>query len=167
MPKRLPAHIVETLRDYREFDRPKFDSLLLGLVNSGWSFSQIGKPFGITRSAVNQWHKRAVKAGLAPAVIQPLDHPPLTLKGSVRRVRPDIPKDERESLREIAELAGKNTRWSEPTSAERQASVEFEKLIKFHVLHRKVPVATFAKRSGVTSHAIRQRLAKDSGRIVS
>ncbi len=56
---KLPAHVVEQLRDTRDTDHTEFQALVLALRNRRWPLRAIGEPFGVTRVAVKSWVVRA------------------------------------------------------------------------------------------------------------
>ena len=157
----LPVDVLEELKYARqEKDNTRFLSLIRGVKDAGWTFSEIAKPFDVSRSAANQWHKTALKRDVEPADIA---DKPIRVKdptGIARKIIPDVPRAEREHVREVAELARKNTRWSRNDSPERLAVSEYEDLIVKHVIQRKVPVSSFARHAGVTRRAIMQRVEK-------
>jgi transposase-like protein len=157
----LPVDILEELRYARqEKDNTKFLALVRGVKEAGWTFSEIAKPFEVSRSAANQWHKTAVKKGIEPSDIPDKPLVPKDPTGIPRKIIPDVPRAEREHVRKVAELARQNTRWSRDDSPERLAVSEYEDLIVKHVIQRKVPVASFARHAGVTRRAIMQRVEK-------
>ena len=157
----LPVDVLEELKYARqEKDNTRFLALIRGVKDAGWTFSEIAKPFEVSRSAANQWHKTAVKKGIEPADIPDKPILPKDPTGIPRKIIPDIPKAERAHVREVADLARKNTRWSSEDSPERRAVAEYEDLIVKHIIQRKVPVASFARHAGVTRRAIMQRVEK-------
>lgn len=155
----LPDDITQKLKNHRGTGSPQFYALVLAAHNAGWSFEAIGTALGVTRSAVNQWHKRALKKGIQPddSLISP---PQVKLHGTPRKIRIDVPSSERTHLLATAQQARRNKRWSASNSPERRAADEFEALIRYHVIERGVAVARFAKRAGVTPRAIAQRIEK-------
>lgn len=155
----INPQIKEKLIHLRESKSPELYPLVLAVHNAGWSFQSIGDVLGVTRSAVNQWHKLALKKGIEPMDIT-VNKPEVVITGTARKIRPDIPSADRQHLLEVATLARKNRRWSDSDSKERLAAQELEQLIKYHILERGVSVSRFARRAGVTNRAISQRLER-------
>lgn len=157
----LPDDIVEELQDARdEDDRTPLFSLVRALKDAGWTFEDIATPLGVTRSAVNQWHKNAVKKNIKPASLRATDYPVYDPVGTPKRIKPDVPPRDREKLRDLAARARANTRWSAPNSPERRAAEELTRLLDLHINQRKVSVAAVARHTGVTRRAIMQRLER-------
>lgn len=157
----IPQELIDDLTFTRDDkDRTKFLSLVRGAKEAGYTYAEIAEPLNVSRSAANQWYQQAVKDEVAPTPTDPRPAPAKDPKGTPRKIKPDVPPEEREHLRLTAETARRNTRWSREDSPERQAVHHLEELIRTHIVQRKVPVAAFARHAGVTRRAIMQRLER-------
>lgn len=157
----LPEDLVDELNDARdEDDRTELFALVRALKDAGWTFGDIATPLGVTRSAVNQWHKAALRKDIAPATLPDAHLPVQDPVGIPKRIKPDVPPKDRNRLRDLTISARKNTRWSKPNSPERRASEELIRLLDLHINQRKVSVAAVARHAGVTRRAIMQRLER-------
>lgn len=163
----LPPEIAAKLREIRG-NQPALElyAYVAALHRTGWSYTDIALPLGVTRSAISNWDK-------AYNQLPPAERPPLPLTapkpkdpaGETRRIKPDVPPAERDHIRRTAEKARQNTRWSNDDSPERQAANELLQLIKHHIQERGVPVSRFADIAGVNRRAIMQRIEREAHRV--
>lgn len=157
----IPQEVIDELNFTRnDKDRTKFLSVVRGAKDAGYTYAEIAEPLKVSRSAANQWYQSAVAQDIPSAPITPRPAEPKDPIGTVRKIKPDVPLSEREHIRQTAELARKNSRWAREDSPERKAVYELERLIKVHIIQRKVTVSAFARHAGVTRRAIMQRLER-------
>ena len=157
----LPAEQVKTLQELyanRTQSADQFYNYVYALHTRGWSFEDISVPLGVSRSIVGQWKKNADPDHTSDQPAPP--HKPRKIRGTLKRVKPDILPEEQEHIKKLAELARQKTRWSNKNSKEFQAAEELTQLINKHVIQRGVSVSRFAQIAGVNRKAIVQRMEK-------
>jgi hypothetical protein len=162
MPARepLPAKEVETLERLRATDESAFRARVRDLRDVGWTLSAIAEPFNKARSSARAWAMSAdEKTPRAKDVPTPTRSDPSFAPTRVRKLRPDIPAEERDEFKRLAESARKIRGWTPQGSKERQDAEKFEQLLESYV-ERGVPVKRLARHAGVTYRAIAARLER-------
>lgn len=174
MTNTLPTEIAAKLREIRDhpstqtYQDTELYAYVTALHQAGWSYTDIALPLGVTRSAISNWEKTYQQ--VSPSRRAPLPEVPPKPKdpaGEIRKIKPDVPPNEREHIRSTATLARKNTRWSNEDSPERQAANELLRLIHYHIQERGVPVSRFADIAGVNRRAIMQRIEREAHRVTA
>lgn len=153
--------ILQKLYDERTTDPALFYAYVANLHNGGWSFDDISRPLGVSRSIVGQWKRRALTATppQPTADLLPVPQKPKPLKGTIKKIKPDIPPAEREHILTLAQTARNRTRWSRKDSPEVAAAMELTSLIQKH-LDRGVSITRIAEIAQVNRRAIMQRIEK-------
>lgn len=157
----LPPDTITDLRQIHA-DRANNPTLLYAYVAllhaRGWTFDEIARPLGVSRSIVGQWKRRHSPPN--PALLPAAPHKPKPLTGTIKKIIPDLSPEDQKIIQTTAEVARKRTRWSRKDSPETKAAEELAELIQKHVKERGVPASRFAEVAGVSRRAIMQRLEK-------
>lgn len=157
----LPAEQIKTIQELysnRTQAPQEFYNYVYALHTHGWSFEDISIPLGVSRSVVGQWKKNADPD--LPLTLPAPPHKPRQIRGTIRKVKPDILPEEQEHIKKLAALARQKTRWSNKNSEEFKAAEELTELINKHVTQRGVAISRFAQIAGVNRKAIVQRMEK-------
>lgn len=153
----LPPDTITNLQRLHA-DRTNDPALLHAYVallhERGWTFDDIARPLGVSRSIVGQWKRCANTTPVLPDA----PYKPKPLTGAIKKIVPDLAPEDQEIIQKTAALARKRTRWSRKDSPETKAAEQLEMLIRYHVLGRGVPTSRFAEVAGVSRRAIMQRL---------
>ena len=169
---KLPEHVAQQLRDLREEDREQFLALVLALRDRRWPLRAIGEAFGVTRAAVQNWVARGKQDTEVVALSTTISAPelPLNTRGSTLKAKklvPDVPEEDRGTIRDLTEQASVVKRWTPQDSPARQAAFELENLLYHYAVQRGVPLTRLAEYAGVTRRAVAQRVDKQRTRVAA
>lgn len=156
----LPKAEADALVAVRESgDLQTLRQRVYALRKAGWPLRAIGDALsGTARSTVRMWELAADPSGELPSVAScPRG---ATENGErVVRLRPDVPIEEREELKRLAESARTVRGWTpKDAQARKDADALDELLVKY--TKRNVPVKRLATHMGVTFRAVAARLER-------
>jgi len=163
----LPEDTAETLRRVRDESTTEFYAYVLALRAKRWPLRALGDVFGVTRVAAKAWETRAKQSAEAVKLAEDLDVPnlPLNARGNgvkPRKLVPDVPQEDRQYIRDLANKAKDVRRWTPEDSEAREAAKKLEKLLYDYAYKKNVPVTRLAEHAGVSRRAVAQRLEKQS-----
>lgn len=159
----LPPDEQEKLRTLRAADDlPALRQYVLALRKARWPLRAIGDPLDAPRSTVRMWEKGANPDASLPDVPE-CARAQRDRGERVANLRMDVPPDERQRLRQLAEEA-RNVRAKTPkTAAPRIAADKLDGLIAEYI-SRDVPVKRIADHMGVTPRAVAARYERHQER---
>lgn len=167
----IPASEVAVLRDLRAGrDLPALRRRILALRKSGWTLAGIGAPFEVPYSTVRAWENAAnpkdpipfLDSHPVPAPGRPPRRPGHVIR--IRKVRPDVPVDERPVLNRLAQEARVLRRSTSAKHPAWKAQTELESMLALYML-RGVPVANLARYCGVSNRAIAARMERAAAKM--
>lgn len=168
----LPKDEADRLRQLRE-DKNYEELYLrtLALREAKWPLRAIADELGVSRMAVKNWEDSAKKRNLADK-LSTVTVPELPLDAVGSEGRPvrkpiDVPTDERETLRILAQSAKKVRRWTPLNAQERQDAAKLDELLVKHFEARGVQPMIIARHAGVTRRAVVARLERYHARSAS
>ena len=162
----LPLEEQTKLQDVRASnDLVALRQRVLALRLAKWPLRAIGDPLDAPRSTVRMWEKGADPNGELPSVPE-CDRAQRDRGERVVNMRMDVPPDDRDQLRQLAEEA-RNVRGRTPkTSPARIAADKLDNMISEYISH-KVPVKRIADHMGVTPRAVAARFERYQSRKTS
>lgn len=152
----LPEEEQAKLRQIRESgDLPALRQYVLALRKAKWPLRAIGDPLNAPRSTVRMWEKAADPDAELP-VVPECERAQRDRGERVARLRMDVPPNDRETLRKLAEEAQSVRARTPASSPARVAAAKLDEMIASYI-SRDVPVKRIADHMGVTPRAVTAR----------
>lgn len=160
--RELPQSEQDLLKKLREEGNlPILRARVALLRDSGWTLAAIGAPLEANRSTARMWEYAAISDDYEKAKeVAPVPVFERAPKGA-RAIRkyPDVPADERESLRELANKARSVRGWTPDDAESRIAANELgQRLLTYDA--KGVPLKRLAEHMGVTHRAVAARIER-------
>lgn len=160
----LAANFVNNMNKLRLTKDDQFYINIFALHAKGWSLQEIATSFSVSKSAVADWEKKAVKI-IALAENPSTEDIPVKEKLSKslsKALKPEQPKlsiTQQQEILTLAQVASKVSRNTPLDAPSRKAAAKLEKILRYHK-DRGVSYGKLAAAAGVTRRAIAQRLEK-------
>jgi hypothetical protein len=152
----LPEEEQHKLRAVRESGNlPELRQRVLALRLKEWPLRAIGDPLDAPRSTVRMWEKGADPAQPLPEVPE-CERAERNRGERVIKLRMDVPFEDREELRRLAESARLVRGRTPKESPQRQSADKLDLMIEAYI-SRNVPVKRIATHMGVTPRAVAAR----------
>src|SRR4029453_17031004 len=154
----LPEETTTQLVALKGTSPEEFYALVTALRSQGWPLRAIAEPFGVSRTAVQDWEKKYTPETPLPEVPQVPSRPK---KIKEKKEKYILSPEECQTLKELADLASSVRRFTDENAPSRRAANELElKILEYTDLG--VSRVDLAKASGVSDSSIKQRLTKFS-----
>lgn len=160
----LPEEEQQLLQKLRaDNNLPLLRARVALLREAGWTLASIGAPLDANRSTTRMWEYASAKSDFPEAKalreVPEIERPPKGAK--VLRKYPDVPVDEREHLRDLADKARTVRGWTPDDDPSRKAADELgELLINYREMG--VPLTRLADHMGVTHRAVAARIERST-----
>lgn len=152
----LPIEEQDTLKALREAnDLPALRQRVLALRLAKWPLRAIGDPLDTPRSTVRMWEMGADKSGDIPSVPE-CERAKRDRGERVVRLRMDVPPEDRDRLKALAESA-RTVRGRTPKDAPARKDADVLDELIDQYIDRNVPVKRIANYMDVTPRAVTAR----------